>query len=287
MEINKRIKNSFSKDPISGITILDKKMQIHWANSVILERYKIHQSTNIQGKCCYKVFRKKNKVCRNCIAQKALKSEKIETGYYQRKTEDGKLKIFNLLAFPLRDEKGELTHVVEISFDITESKMLESKLIESENFYRTLFEHSGTAVAVIEENRIISKVNKRFEKLAGISRNDIENKMTSLDFVDSEHKELVTKIHDLRRSSTNKAPTTYEIPFISKTLGPRNVEIYANIIPNSKRSIASLKDVTEERTLAMEVRKKDLLLENIVLSSIDAIIHVSTNRMITLWNKGA
>lgn len=287
MNKSKRIDESLLKEPMSGIVILNRKMQIDWVNSLILKRYNIDDNERIKGAYCYKIFRNKEKVCSNCIVQKALKNERIESGIFQRKTKSGKSRLFNLLAFPIRNEKGKLSGVVEISFDMTEAKMLETRLIESENFYRTLFEHSGTAVAVIEEDRTISRVNKRFEELSGIPRRKIENKMTSLDFVDEEHKEMVSKIHDLRRSSRSKAPTIYEIPFVSKKLGLREVEINASIIPNSTRSIASLKDVTEERTLVREVRKKDILLENIFLSSVDAIIHVGVDRLITLWNKGA
>ena len=40
-------------------------------------------------------------------------------------------------------------------------------LLESEDKYRTIFETTGTATVIIEEDTTISLANKEFEKLSG------------------------------------------------------------------------------------------------------------------------
>jgi PAS domain-containing protein len=43
----------------------------------------------------------------------------------------------------------------------------EDALRQSENYYRTIFETSGTAMLIIEEDTIISHANSYFEELFG------------------------------------------------------------------------------------------------------------------------
>ncbi len=47
-------------------------------------------------------------------------------------------------------------------------------LRESEDKYRTIFETTGTATVIIEEDTTISLANKEFEKLSGYSKEEVE-----------------------------------------------------------------------------------------------------------------
>ena len=48
-------------------------------------------------------------------------------------------------------------------------EQLIAELAESEEKYRTIFENTGTATVILEENTVISMVNTQFEKLSGYS----------------------------------------------------------------------------------------------------------------------
>jgi PAS domain S-box-containing protein len=52
-----------------------------------------------------------------------------------------------------------------------------------EKLYWILFENTGTAVAVIEGNKVISRVNTEFEKFSGYSRTDVEGAKNWSEFV--------------------------------------------------------------------------------------------------------
>jgi PAS domain-containing protein len=52
---------------------------------------------------------------------------------------------------------------------------IEAEHTHSENFYRTLFENSGTATIVIEEDTTISMMNSDFANFTGYAREDIIN----------------------------------------------------------------------------------------------------------------
>jgi len=76
-----------------------------------------------------------------------------------------------------------MTKSTELPQKIAELEESKKALAESEEKYRTVFESTASATAIIEEDFIISMVNTQFEKLSGYSKEEIENKIKWTDFV--------------------------------------------------------------------------------------------------------
>jgi len=145
-------------------------------------------------------------------------------------------------------EKSELNN-------ITERKQREQALIKSEEKYQTIFENTGTATVILEENTVISMANTQFEKLSGYSKDEIENKMKWTDFVISEDLERMKKYHIARRKAGKNPPTEYEFRLIDKKGNIKNIFLKAAMIPNTKKSITSLMDITERKQAEEKYRK--------------------------------
>jgi len=143
----------------------------------------------------------------------------------------------------------------EVRKEITERKQAEKALVESEEKYRTIFENTGTATLIIEEDTIISMVNTQFEKLSGYSKEEIENKIKWVDFVIPEDLRMMEKYHRERRKAGEKAPTEYEFCLIDKKGNIKNIFLKVGIIPGSKKSIASLIDITENKKSEERLKK--------------------------------
>ena len=129
-------------------------------------------------------------------------------------------------------------------------------LKESEAKYRTLFEHTGTAMTIVEEDTTISLVNSQFEKLSGYSKEEIEGKMSWTKFVHKDDLERMKKYHYERRKKGRKVPKEYEFKFVDRNGNIKNIWLSIVMIPGTKKSVASLMDITERKQAEEELKEK-------------------------------
>ena len=140
--------------------------------------------------------------------------------------------------------------------DTKKSKeQLIAELAESEEKYRTVFENTGTATVIIEKDKKISMANTQFEKLTGYSKDEIENKIKWTDFVIPEDLKVMIEHHTARRKAGEKPPTEYEFCLIDRKGKIKNVFLKVGILPDSKKSIASLIDITENKKSEERLKK--------------------------------
>ena len=151
--------------------------------------------------------------------------------------------------------------IVAVYDDITERRLAEKKLKESEEKYRTVFENTGTAMIIVEEDMTISVANRQVEQLSGYSKKEIENKMKWTELVIPEDLERMKEYHLLRRKEKGSAPTSYEFSLRDKLGGIKNIWLNIGIIPGTKKSVASLTDITARKAYEGKLKKsiKDVI----------------------------
>lgn len=158
-------------------------------------------------------------------------------------------KSFNLMAKNLRN-------------DVIKRELVEKNLRESEQKYRTIFENTGTATIIIEENKIISLINTKFANLTGYSSEEIEGKKYWTEFVIADDIDRMEKQHYLRRETDN-ALKSYEFKLIDKNKQIKNILIIIDIIPETKKSVASLLDITHLKQSEKRIEHLNLVLRAI------------------------
>ena len=131
--------------------------------------------------------------------------------------------------------------------DITERKKAEEALKESRDVYRTIFETTGTAMLIGEEDTTISIVNTEFEKLSGYSKEEVEGKKSWIEFLVKVDLERMKGYHNLRMTDPNAAPPYYEFQFIDKQGNVRDCYITLALISGTKKTVGSLIDITERK----------------------------------------
>ena len=125
----------------------------------------------------------------------------------------------------------------------------EATVRESESRYRTVFESTGTAMLIIEEDTTIGFANKEFFRLTGYSQEDIEKGMSWTRFIFKDDLETMIKQHRLRRQEPEKAMRQYEFRLVTKSGDVRNIMATIEMLPGTKRSVGSLIDITERKEI--------------------------------------
>ena len=141
--------------------------------------------------------------------------------------------------------------------DISERKRAEQEFRKSEKMYRTIFETTGTATIIIEEDTTISLANTEFTRLCGYSKGEIEGKKSWTEFFVKEDLERMIEYHHLRRMDPDAAPGNYEARLVNRKGDVRDVFITVAMIPGTRKSVASFLDITERKHMEDALRKSE------------------------------
>ncbi len=112
-----------------GISVLDRDLNIVRVNNWIQRMY-AHRAP-LEGKKCYVVYQSRESVCPWCPSVKALSSgvtHGAEVPYPNSEAPEG---WSDLSAYPIKDEKSEVTGVIEYVRDITDRKKAEESLVRA------------------------------------------------------------------------------------------------------------------------------------------------------------
>jgi PAS domain S-box-containing protein len=175
---------------------------------------------------------------------------------------DGKEATLLTSKVPLMDPDGNVFGILGIYADITERKNMEEILRESEARYRTIFENTGTATVIIEENLTIAMANTEFVKFSGCSKKEIQGRLGLLEFIHQDEMPRIKEFHRIRKIDPEAAPRQYEVRFVDR--GGEEREVYATVamIPGTERSVVSLLDITELKQNERELKRQKELLDN-------------------------
>ena len=154
-----------------------------------------------------------------------------------------------------------------LTHEIERRKTVEDALQKNEREYRSVFENTGTATFIIEEDMTISRVNAKAEELTGYSKAEIEGKLKTTDIVSEEYHKKITDYHHARRKISGEFPSEYTLDLVDKKGNTKNAFIQISIIPGTKKSIASLIDITKRveaaEALRLSEEKYRSIIENI------------------------
>jgi len=211
----------------------------------------------------------------------------------ERFIREGKVFVERAVKAPIRNPSGETVGVLGISWDISDQKAseeglerraaevsrlleartnelkeiqgkfqseraecrrLEEKLKNLEGIFWFLFENTGTAVAVIEDNRVISRVNGEFEKFSGYSRAEVEGVKDWGELINNRHQEnMVGATHFPDFDSPDQGGRMF--PFRDKENKEKAFSMTAARIPETNKVMVSLTDITKYKQAREELNR--------------------------------
>ena len=182
-------------------------------------------------------------------------------------------KIYGAFSIAIAD-KFEVTPtekllVIELTQDISyalynieieeQGQQAKEKLRQSETMYRSLFENTGTAMVIMDQDELVIKVNSRFEKLSGYSRQEVEGRMRWSQFIIEEQHHYLQR-YETQRLSKNwekKDSGQWEFSFIDKHEQRHDVFFKIMRIPDSDSSVASLIDITNRKRIERDLKESN------------------------------
>jgi PAS domain S-box-containing protein/putative nucleotidyltransferase with HDIG domain len=161
--------------------------------------------------------------------------------------------------------------VLSVARDITRRKQVVEELRASEEKYRTIFNATGTAAMIIEEDTTISLINSEFEIFSGYAKEEIEGKRSWKEFFIQENLDDMIRYHNLRRVDPDTAPKQYETEFITRKGDVKQIIITVTMIPGTKQSIGFFLDISGIKKAQAALRESEEQLRQITDNMLDMI----------------
>ena len=133
--------------------------------------------------------------------------------------------------------------------------------------YWIIFEYSGTAMAILEEDGTISMVNSLVEQITGYTQNEVVYRRNFLDFIPEDARGTVAEYHRKRREGNEQIPHLYETRIIHKDGRQLDIIINAALLPGTKQSVISLLDITQRKRAEKDLADSRSMLQ-LVLDTI-------------------
>ncbi|MBN2688730.1 MAG: PAS domain S-box protein, partial [Deltaproteobacteria bacterium] len=189
---------------------------------------------------------------------RVLSGEKLPSGEYACVRKDGS--VFPALVMSNAIMKGgTIKGIRGVVADMTVQKKMTTQLEESEARYRTLFNTTGTVMMLVEEDMTISLANQEFSRLSGYQQG---KELKFHDLVHEADREVMMENHRKRRIDVKSVPNSYEFRYVHKNGEVRNAFLTIAMIPGTRRSVASVIDITDLKRTQEELREKSVNLED-------------------------
>jgi len=160
--------------------------------------------------------------------------------------------------YPIINAKGEVETLAVYIRDITERKLAEKALRESEEKYRLVVENAREVIAVFQDMET-KYINSRITDAIGYSRDEVISK-SFMDFVHPDDREMVLK-NNAKALMGDEFPSMYPFRIIDKFGNIRWAEVSASKITweGKPAILAILDDITEKRGMEAEVLRMQKL----------------------------
>ena len=168
-------------------------------------------------------------------------------------TEDAAIQSFSYVN--LDENEQRIMDAVVSTLDIEEERQrAERNLQLSENMYRAIFENTGTAMAIVEDDLTINLANTEFARMVGYKNEEFTEVFSLLSFVVRDDLAMVTEFHDQARKDTEDHPKHFEFRLKDRGGNVKNVYVILDMIEKTPRRVYSLLDITELRKIEEDLQ---------------------------------
>jgi PAS domain S-box-containing protein len=232
----------------------------------------------IIGKKCFHLVHNKSKPILECPCKVSMKEKKTIKEEYKADN-----RTYELTAYPVSDEDGEISYFTHIVKDITEAKLKEAKISGLSN----IIENSLNEIYIFDKNTLkFLFANKGALKNIGYKPDELKN-LSPADlnpnFSEKQFQKLISPLLK-QKSDIIRTETTQQ----RKTGSTYNAEITLQLAEyeNNEVFVTFITDITERKKAAEEINRQKKLFETMFNTIQEGVVITNTKREIILANKG-
>ena len=259
LEENSRKQSDFLHNIIESLT--------HPFYVINTEDYKIAMSNTaarslgvVENTLCHKSTHDNDFPCDSlehpCPLKQVIQSKKPVLLEHLHRGENGEIKTFEVHGFPVFDNDGNVVQMIEYSLDVSDRKIAEEALRESELKYRSLIEQSNDIIYLMYKGKF-EVYNQKLLEFLGITSDEIESDdFDFIDYVAPESRHIIEE-RDKMREQGNKIPHQFEFTVLTKAGTEIEVEASIKDIPYLEgiATQAIVRDISERKKLEDQLRQ--------------------------------
>ncbi|MFC1829097.1 sigma 54-interacting transcriptional regulator [Thermodesulfobacteriota bacterium] len=233
-------------------------------------------SEQVVGRNCYEMFYHRTEICDDCHVTEVFQTGEPRMLEKRIQIPDGSERIFEVHSYPIKDENGITTQAVEHARDITQRKMIEKSLWNTEERFRHAFEDANVGMCLVDPEGRFLKVNNRMCEIFGYTQKELEsmvvNDITHPDYMD------VSPRFIRRASSGEITSTEFEKQYYHKNGRVIWGQVASSLIRDADGGslcfISHVKDITERKNLQDKLQTSKEFNDQIINSITDSLIVV-------------
>lgn len=238
----------------------DTKNNCIFVNKTFENKMGIPKS-KIEGKSLFEVFPKEYAQAYWQDDLEVIKSGKAKYGIIEKTQTARGTRIVQTDKIPFVDEDGKIIGIIGFIIDITDRKLAEEEVVESEKKFRLAFENSQDAILWADiKTGILVDCNTAAEKLFEKSKNELVGQH----FTTLHPPEDLNKVKEVFKKHTSSALNSGdEVPIITKSGKIKHVLISACVVELKRTRIVQgvFHDITDrkklEEALMQSIKRKD------------------------------
>lgn len=270
---------------MEGITIADANDNLSFVNKAFAEMLGYKQEeligTNLRKLVDEEGF---EKIRKETEARKKGSINRYEIKLYCK---NGEPRFVQVSASPFWDEDGNFAGALAIVMDVTERKLMEERLRESEEKFRGMAERSFDAIALVDLEGKITYASPSVGKVLGYPQSEVIGK-SFLEYFPSDSLSTASQLFaDLMQGKSFEG-LQLGLPRIDGTTAIVEINV-APVIMNGKITgfQAAFRDITERKKMEEKLRESEERLSSLIEYAPDAIYINDLNGKILEGNKQA
>jgi len=261
------------------IVYYDLDLRIRWANKASAVSVGMEPG-ELVGKRCYEIWHRRGEPCEHCPVLLAR-----DTGLPKERedaTPDGRH--FFLRGYPVFDDRGRVSGMVEFSLDVTARKNAERALRESEEQLRLITDNLPVLISYVDSDLRYRFNNRTYEKWLGVPRERILGKRMQ-EVMGASNFERIAAFVDKTlagESMTYESVNTYSGGVVRVTRSTTIPHFGDDGKP--KGLFALIEDITARKKVEESLRESSQFNQQIIACAREGVIVYDKELRYLVWN---